>query len=61
MKHFRKILIPNFIKIRAVTAQVFHAGGRADGRTDGQTDRQTDRQTDMIEPIVAFRSFANVL
>ena len=41
--------IPNFIKIRPMGAQVFHAGGR------------TDRQADITEPILAFPSFANVL
>jgi hypothetical protein len=39
--------IPNFMKIRLVVAQLFHA----DGQTGGQTD--------MTKLTVAFRSFAN--
>jgi len=35
--------ISNFMKIRLVGAEVFHA----------------DRQTDMMKPVVAFRSLAN--
>ena len=38
--------ISNFMKIRPVGAQLFHADG------------QTDRQTDMAKLTVAFRSFA---
>jgi hypothetical protein len=45
----------NFLKIRPVGAELFHA----DGRIDGQTDRGTDRQTDITKLIVAFRNFAN--
>ena len=40
----------NFMKIRWVEAEVFHAGGRTD------TDRQMDRHDELI---VAFRNFAN--
>ena len=42
--------ISNFMKIRPLGAELFHAGGRTDGRMDGQTDRQRD----MAELIVAF-------
>jgi hypothetical protein len=43
----RKILISNFMKIRLVGAEMFHADGR------------TDEWTDMTKLIVAFRNFAN--
>jgi hypothetical protein len=39
--------MPNFMKIRSVGAQLFHA------------DEQTDGQTDMTKVIFAFRSFVN--
>ena len=41
----------NFMKIRPLRAEFFHA--------DGRTDRQTDRQTGMSKRIVAFRNFVN--
>ena len=41
--------IPNFMKIRPVGAELFHA----DGRTDGQTD--------ITKPIVPFRNSAKAL
>jgi hypothetical protein len=41
----------NFMKIRPVGAELFHA--------DWLTDRQTDRQADMMKLTVAFRYFAN--
>ena len=47
---FQKILT-NFVKIRPVGAELFHA--------DGGTDRQTDRQADMTKLIVAFHNFTN--
>jgi len=54
LQYFGQILkntqISNFMKIRWVEPEVFHAGGRTD--TDGQMDRHD-------ELIVAFRSFAN--
>jgi hypothetical protein len=40
-------MISNFIKIRAVVAELFHADKREDGRTD------------MTKLIVAFRNFVN--
>ena len=43
--------ISNFMKIRAVGAQLLHAGGRA--------GRLSDRQTDMTKIIIALSSFAN--
>jgi hypothetical protein len=43
---FKKAQISNFIKIRLMEAQLFHA------------DRLTDGQTDMTKLIVAFRNFA---
>jgi len=42
---FEYIPIANFIKIRPVGAEFFHAGGKADGRTD------------MTQLIVALRNF----
>jgi len=39
-------LIPNFMKIRPVGAELFHAS------------RRTDGWTDMAKVIVAFRNFA---
>jgi hypothetical protein len=39
--------ISNFMKIRPVGAELFHA------------DRHTNGQTDMTKPIVAFRNSAN--
>ena len=39
--------VSNFIKIRALVAELFCA------------DRQTDRQTDMTQLVVALRNFAN--
>jgi len=47
------------MKIRPVTAELFHADGWTYGRTDGRTDGQTDRQSDMTKVTVAFRNFAN--
>ena len=41
------IQISNFIKIRPVGTELFHA------------DRQTDRKTDMTKVMVTFRNFAN--
>jgi len=41
--------MPNFMKIRPVTAELLHA----DRRTDGRTDR------DMMKLTVAFRNFVN--
>jgi hypothetical protein len=41
--------IPNFMKIRPVGAEFFHAGGRMEG------------QTDITRLIVVFRNFANAL
>jgi hypothetical protein len=41
---FRKTEIPNFVKIRKVGTDVFHA----------------DRRTDMTKLIVCFRNFSNV-
>jgi len=43
----------NFMKIRVVEAELFHANGRRHGRTD----RQTSRWTDGMKLIVAFRNF----
>jgi hypothetical protein len=45
----KKAQIYNFIKIRLVGAELFHA--------DGQTDRKTDGQMDMTKLRVAFRNF----
>jgi hypothetical protein len=41
------VQISNFMKIRPVGAEMFHADGR------------TERQTDMMKLIVTVRSFAN--
>jgi len=41
--------VSNFMKIRPVGAELFHAGGRKDVRTD------------MAKLLVAFRSFVNSL
>jgi len=41
------VQISNFVKIRPVEAELFHA------------DRGTDTQTDIVKLIVALRSFAN--
>jgi hypothetical protein len=41
----------NFVKIRPVGAELFHA----DGRTDGQTDRQTDT-TQLIVTFAILRT-----
>ena len=46
---FKNVQISNFVKIRSVGAELFHADGR------------TDRQTDMTKLIVTFRIFANTL
>ena len=54
LKIFWQILkntqISDFMKIRPVVAELFHAGG--------QTDRQTDRQTDTTKLTVALRNFS---
>ena len=42
---FKSTQVSNFVKIRTVGAELFHADGR----------------TDMTELIVAFRNFANAL
>ena len=39
--------IPNFMTIRPVGAELFHADGR------------TDRRTNMMQLIIAFRNFPN--
>ena len=44
--------ISNFMEIRLVGAELFHA----DGRTDGQRTKRADRLTKII---VTFRNFAN--
>jgi hypothetical protein len=44
---FLNTQLPNFIRIRPVEAELFHADGRKDG------------QTDMTKLIVAFRNFGN--
>jgi hypothetical protein len=46
-KDFQKMLITNFMKIRPVIADMFHAEG------------QTEGQTDMKKLIVTFRNFAD--
>jgi hypothetical protein len=43
---FENLQIQDFMKIRSVGAELFHADGR------------TDRQTDMTNLILAFRNFA---
>jgi len=43
--------ISNFMKIRPVGAELFHA--------DGRKDRQKTRRTHMTKLTVAFRNFAN--
>jgi hypothetical protein len=46
IKHFLKNKhISNFIAIRSVEAEMFHAEGWTDGQKDGRRDRQTDIQT----------------
>jgi hypothetical protein len=39
----KNIPVPNFMQIRPVGAELFHADGRT--QTEGQTDRQADIQT----------------
>ena len=51
---FRKIrLVSNFMEIRPVGNELFHAdgrtGGRTDGRADGRADGRTDEQTRRIK------------
>jgi hypothetical protein len=50
----KKVTVPNFMTIRRVGAEWFHA----DRQTDGQTDRQTAGLADMTKIIIYFRSFA---
>ena len=45
--YFQKTQISNFIRIRPIRAELFHAGG------------QKDRRTVLTKLIVAFRDFAN--
>ena len=52
---FEKYSISDFMKMRPMGAELFHA----DRQMDGRTDRQTDRQTDMTKLIVTFRNFVN--
>jgi hypothetical protein len=47
----KKSQMSNFVKIRPVEAEVFHA--------DTNTDRQTYEQTDVTKLAVTFRNFAN--
>ena len=53
----------NFINIRSVGAEMFHAGRWTDGQTgeriEGRKDKWTDRGTDTTKLIIAFRNFAN--
>jgi len=61
---FRKnTQISNFMKIRSVVVELFHADGQTDGRTEIERERERkgDRQTDVLKLIVASRSFANAL
>ena len=44
--YLRKTQISSFMKIRPVSAELFHAEGR-----------RTDRYTDMTRPIAAFHNF----
>ena len=48
---FKNTQISNFMKIRPVRAELFHADRRMKGGMDGRTD--------MTKLIVAFRNFAN--
>jgi hypothetical protein len=50
-KFFKNTQISNFMKIRPVGAELFHADRQTDGRTEGQTD--------MTKLTVTFRNFAN--
>jgi hypothetical protein len=36
----------NFMKVRLMGADLFHADRQTDGHTDGLTDRMTDGRTD---------------
>ena len=49
--YFKNTQIKNFVKIRPVEAELFHA--------DGQTDVQMGEETVMLTLIVAFRNFAD--
>jgi len=48
---FKNTEIYNFVKIRTVWAEFFHA--------DGQTGGSTNERADMTELTVAFRNFTN--
>jgi hypothetical protein len=48
------------MKICPVTAELFHADGRAGGRADGRAGGRMDEgQTDIMKLIVVFRNLAN--
>jgi len=47
----KSIQISNFVKIRPMEVELFHA--------DGRRHKQIDRHTDMTELIVAFHNVAN--
>ena len=50
--YFKNTQIKNFVKIRPVEAELFHA--------DGQTDLQMGEETVMLTLIVAFRNFDKI-
>jgi hypothetical protein len=52
-RFLKNIPTQNFIKIRAVGADLFHADGKTDRRTDGRLDGQTSKTSLMI----VFRDF----
>jgi len=46
--YFRKILIyQNYMKIRPVGPEMFHAEGERDGQWERETDRQKDRNNEV--------------
>jgi hypothetical protein len=58
----KNIQISNFINIRLVGVEMFHAnrwvGGQTGGRIEGRTDKWTDRGTGTMKLIIAFLNFA---
>jgi len=59
----KNIQISNFVNVRPVGAEMFHAcrwtDGQTSGRIEGRKDKWAHRGTDTTKLIIASRNFAN--
>jgi len=62
-KFFENTQVSNFLEIRPVGVELFHADRRREGRTEecleGRTDEWMGGRTDTTKLTVIFRNFAN--